>query len=218
MAQLETPRDEIRDRVRQSTPYRPVQQPGRRSGVPAAVGPGGALTRATMLVGSLVSAIVGALLIVVPVHTPAAAGTLFGVHIAVQGVLQLLAVYRSTTGSAAVRWLLAAGGVVALPLGVTLFHGWADTVFLLALWTGCGWLLRGLTMAISVTSPSVRHVFVYDDVLNAVIVSAGLFMTAFPFASAEQLAHVGGSVLVATAAFEALAAARRQARTLRAID
>jgi uncharacterized membrane protein HdeD (DUF308 family) len=171
-----------------------------------------------MVVGSLVSAAVGALLIVLPVHTPAAAGTLFGVHISVQGVLQLLAVHRSTTASAAVRWLLAAGGVAAVPLGAVLFHGRVDTVFLLALWTGCGWLLRGLTMAISVTSPSVSHVFVYDDVLNAVIVSAGLFMTAFPFASPEQLAHVGGSVLVATGAFEALAAARRHTGTLRAID
>ncbi|MFF4354779.1 hypothetical protein [Streptomyces sp. NPDC001530] len=208
MAQLETPRDEVRDRVRQSV-YHPMHHPAR---------PGGALTRVTMLAGSLVSAAVGGLLIVVAVRTPAAAGTLFGVHIAVQGVLQLLAVHRSMTASAAVRWLLAAGGVAALPLGAVLFHGWADTVFLLALWTGCGWLLRGLTMAISVTSPSVSHVFVYDDVLNAVIVSAGLFMTAFPFASPEQLARIGGSVLVATAAFEALAAARRHARTLRAID
>jgi uncharacterized membrane protein HdeD (DUF308 family) len=169
-----------------------------------------------MLAGSLLSAAAGALLIVVPVSTPAAAGTLFGVHIAVQGVLQLLAVRRSTA-SAAVRWLLAVGGFAALPLGAVLFVGRADTVFLLALWTGCAWLLRGLTMAISVTSPSVSHVFVYDDVLNAVIVSAGLFMTAFPFVSPEQLADVGGSVLVATAVFEVLAAARRNTRALRAV-
>ncbi len=170
-----------------------------------------------MLAGSLVSATVGGLLIVLPVPTPPVAGVLFGVHIAVQGVLQLLAVHASKA-STAVRWLLAAGGLAALPLGAALFHGWADTVFLLALCTGCGWLLRGLTMAVSVTSPSVRQVFVYDDVLNAVIVSAGLFMTAFPFASPEQLADVGGSVLMATAAFEVLAAARRHPRTLRTVD
>jgi uncharacterized membrane protein HdeD (DUF308 family) len=204
MAQLETPRDEV---------HRPVRRPGVR----AAARPGGALTRATVLAGSLVSAAVGGLLIVVPVRTPAVAGALLGVHMAVQGVLQLLAVHESKA-SAAVRWLLAAGGFAALPLGAALFRGWADTVFLLALWTGCGWLLRGLTMAVSGTSPSVKQVFVYDDVLNAVIVSAGLFMTAFPFSSLEQLADVGGSVLLATAAFEALAAARRNPRTLRAVD
>ncbi|WLW57276.1 hypothetical protein [Streptomyces sp. YU58] len=49
--------------------------------------------------------------------------------------------------------------------------------------------------------------------LGAVIVSAGLLMTAFPFASPNQLAHVGGSVLLATAAFEVLAAARRRTTT-----
>jgi uncharacterized membrane protein HdeD (DUF308 family) len=216
MAQLETPPHEVRDRMRQPVPH-PMSHQVRRSGARWDACPGGALTRATMLASSLVSAAVGGLLIVVPVHTPAAAGTLFGVHIAVQGVFQLLAVRRSTA-TAAVRWLLAGGGVATLPLGAVLFAGRAETVFLLALWTGCAWLLRGLTMAISVTSPSVSHVFVYDDVLNAVIVSAGLFMTAFPFVSPEQLADVGGFVLVATAAFEALAAARRNSHTLRAID
>lgn len=208
MVHLETPRIEVGDRMRRPAPH---SAPSRWAACP-----GGALTRATMLAGSLVSAAAGALLIVVPVPTPAEAGKLFVVHIAVQGVLQLLAVRRSTA-SAAVRWLLTGGGFAALPLGAVLFAGRTDTVFLLALWTGCAWLLRGLTMAISVTSPSVSHVFVYDDVLNAVIVSAGLFMTAFPFVSPEQLADVGGSVLVAIAVFEVLAAARRTPRALRAV-
>ncbi|MET7694929.1 hypothetical protein ABZT06_44700 [Streptomyces sp. NPDC005483] len=216
MAHTETPLYEVHDRMRQ-----PVSlsgpTPARPSGARWDARLGGALTRATMLAGSLASAVVGGLLIVVPAPTPAVAGALFGVHIAVQGVLQLLAVCRSTA-STAVRLLLADAGVAALPLGAVLVAGRADTVFLLALWTGCAWLLRGLTMAISVTSPSVSHVFVYDDVLNAVIVSAGLFMTAFPSVSPAQLANVGGFVLVATAAFEALAAARRTPRTLRAVD
>lgn len=204
MAQLDIPRDEIRDAVR-------------RSGVRVVAGPGGAFTRMTMLAGSLASAVVGCVMIVVPVRTVAVAGMLFGVHMGVQGVLQLLAVHDSRA-SATVRRLLAAGGLALLALGVALFHGWADTMFLLGVWTGCGWLLRGLTMAVSVTSSSVSHVFVYDDLLNAVIVSAGLFMTAFPFASLEQLADVGGSVLAATAVVEAFAAARRHPGTLRAID
>ncbi|GGM22694.1 hypothetical protein GCM10010129_78770 [Streptomyces fumigatiscleroticus] len=204
MAQLETPRDEVRH---------PLDRPGVRM----VAGPGGALTRATMLAGSLISATVGGVLIVAHVRTVTVAGALFGVHMAVQGVLQLLAVHESRA-SVAVRWLLSAGGLAALLLGAALFHGWADTVFLLGVWTGCGWLLRGLTMAVSVTSPSVSHVFVYDDLLNAVIVSAGLLMTAFPFSSLGQLADVGGSVLMATGAVEAVAAARRHPRTLRAID
>ncbi|MEV7077911.1 hypothetical protein AB0N88_05100 [Streptomyces sp. NPDC093516] len=179
--------------------------------------PGSALTRATMLTGSLVSAAAGTLLILVREDSPTLVHTLFGVHMAVQGVLQLLAV-NTSRASTGIRWLLSFGGFAALLLGAALFHGWADTVFLLALCTGCGLLLRGLTMAISVTSPSVSHVLVYDDVLNAVIVSAGLFMTAFPFESLGQIADVGGSVLMVTAAFEALAAARRHPRTLRALD
>ncbi|MGW0302559.1 hypothetical protein ACWDYK_38630 [Streptomyces anthocyanicus] len=204
MTQLETPRAE-------------TLHPSDRSGVRVVAGPGGALTRATMLAGALISATVGGVLIVAHVGTVAAAGVFFGVHIGVQGVLQLLAVHRSKASNT-VRGLLSAGGVAALLLGAALFHGRADSVFLLAVSTGCGWLLRGLTMAVSVTSPSVSHVFVYDDLLNAVIVSAGLFMTAFPFSSPVQAAHVGGAVLLATGVTEAAAAARRGPRTLRAID
>ncbi|MGW2714213.1 hypothetical protein ACWC4J_35375 [Streptomyces sp. NPDC001356] len=194
-----------------------VRHPLGSTGVRMVAGPGGVLTRKAMLAGSLVSAAVGGVLIAAPVGTVTRAGALFGVHLAVQGILQLLAVHQSKA-SAAVRWMLAAGGLAALLLGAVLLLGRADTVFLLGLWTGCGWLLRGLTMAVSATSASVSHVFVYDDVLNAVIVSAGLFMTAFPFSSLGQLADVGGSVLMATGAFEAFAAARRHPRTLRAID
>ncbi|WP_338692873.1 hypothetical protein V2W30_01250 [Streptomyces sp. Q6] len=204
MTQLHIPRGEIRRLASHSRPR-------------TAAGPGGSLTRTTMLAGSLASALVGVAMIVVPVRTVAVAGMLLGANLAVQGVLQLLAV-RGSGASPTVRRLLSAGGLAVLLLGVALFHGRADTMFLLGVWTGCGWLLRGLTMAVSVTSSSVSHVFVHDDLLNAVIVSAGLFMTAFPFASLGQLAHVGGLVLVATAVVEAFAAARRHPGTLRAID
>ncbi|MEV5176736.1 hypothetical protein AB0L10_37940 [Streptomyces flaveolus] len=204
MAQLETIRAEVR-------------HPLGSTGVRMVAGPGGGLTRGAMLAGSLVSAAVGGALILAPVRTVTQAGEFFGVHLAVQGILQLLAVHESKA-SASVRWMLSAGGFAALLLGAALFHGWTDTVFLLGLWTGCGWLMRGLTMAVSATSASVSHVFVYDDVLNAVIVSAGLFLTAFPFSSLGQLADVGGSVLMAIGAVEAFAAARRHPRTLRAID
>ncbi|MEV5607475.1 DUF308 domain-containing protein [Streptomyces sp. NPDC052225] len=204
MAQLESLRDELRT-------------PTDRSAARVVAGPGGVLTRKTMLAGSLVSAAAGAALLVSPGRTVPAVGALFGVHLAAQGVLQVLAVHASRA-SAAVRWLLAAGGVATLVLGALLAHGRADTVLLLGVWTGCGWLLRGLTMAVSATSSSVSHVFVHDDVLNAVIVSAGLFMTAFPYESPGQLADVGGSVLLATGVIEAFAAARRHPGTLRAID
>ncbi|MFD3582923.1 hypothetical protein [Streptomyces sp. NPDC058683] len=203
MAQLEILRDEVR-------------HPLNRSGLRMVAGPGGALTRGTMLAGSLASAAVGGTLIIAHVGTLAAAEALFGVHMAVQGVLQLLAVHASKA-PVAVRWTLSAGALAALLLGVVLLHGWTDTVALLGVWTGCGWLLRGFTMAVSATAASVSHVFVYDEVLNAVIVSAGLFMTAFPFLSLGQLTDVGGCVLMATGGVEAFAAARRHPRTLRAI-
>lgn len=178
--------------------------------------PTGPLARAARPAGALVSALVGGVLIGAPIGTVTTAGAFFGVHTVVQGVLQLITVRESGVSRPA-RLLLSAGGVAALPLGAALFHGWADTCLLLGVWTGGGWLLRGLTLAVSTTSPAARPVFTCDDLLTAVIVSAGLCMTAFPFSSVGQLTGVGGSALLVTGIAEAVAAVRGPARAHRAL-
>ncbi|MEV5147094.1 DUF308 domain-containing protein [Streptomyces sp. NPDC052727] len=171
-------------------------------------------SRVTRLAGALVSVSVGSTLLLTPGLTRTATGVVFGVQFAVQGVLQLFAV-REARVPRPVRWLLAGGGLVVLFLAVSFFRGHADSVFLLGLWTGFGLLLRGFTMAVSMMPSSVVHVVAYDDLLNAVIVSVGLFMTAFPFSSLGQLASLAGVALVLTGLVEAVGASRRRSRTLR---
>ncbi|AEY86336.1 hypothetical protein AQJ11_35885 [Streptomyces corchorusii] len=170
--------------------------------------------RVTRLTGALVSVGVGGTLLLMPGPTRMATGVVFGVQFAVQGVLQLFAA-REARVPRPVRWLLAAGGGVVLFLAVSFFRGHADSVFLLGLWTGFGLLLRGFTMAVSMMPSSVVHVVAYDDLLNAVIVSAGLFMTAFPFSSLGQLASLAGLALLLTGLVEAVGACRRPSRTVR---
>ncbi|MFF0225867.1 DUF308 domain-containing protein [Streptomyces sp. NPDC004629] len=170
-----------------------------------------------MLTGALVSASVGITMLLLPGLTLTAVGVLFGVQLAAQGVLQLL-VSREAKVPAFVRWLLVAGGLVVLFLSTIFFRGHADSVFLLGLWTGFGWLLRGFTMAVSAIPGSVSHDFVYDDLLNAVIVSSGLFMTAFPFSSLSQLTDITGYVLVFGGSVEAFCASRRRPQALRTLE
>ncbi|MFG3206656.1 DUF308 domain-containing protein [Streptomyces sp. NPDC048192] len=170
--------------------------------------------RAARLAGALASVSTGATLLVTPGPTRTAAEIAFGAQFAVQGVLQLLAA-RQAPVPRCVRRLLAAGGLVVLVLAAFFFRGHADSVFLLGLRTGFGLLLRGSTMAVSVTPSSVGHVVACDDLLNAVIVSAGLFMTAFPFASLGQLADLAGLAMVMAGLVEAVGASRRRSRVLR---
>ncbi|MFE6895203.1 DUF308 domain-containing protein [Streptomyces sp. NPDC057694] len=176
-----------------------------------------ATTRGALLGGAVVSVAVGLALLVLPSPSLPAVGALLGAHAAVQGVLQLVRVQESPL-LALVRWLLAAGALVVILLAAAMFRGYADSVFLLGLWTGFSWLLRGFAMAVSTTPASVSHVFVYDDLLNAVIVSAGLFMTAFPFSSLGQLVGISGALLIVVGLMEALSAARRRPQALRALD
>jgi uncharacterized membrane protein HdeD (DUF308 family) len=176
-----------------------------------------ATTRSALLMGALVSVIVGLTMLVTPTISLVGVGVLLGVHTAAQGVLQLFSVQESRLLTP-VRVLLAVGGLVVMLLAAALFRGYADSVFLLGLWAGFGLLVRGFAMAASTTPASVSHVFVYDDLLNAVIVSAGLFMTAFPFSSLKQLIWISGAVLIIVGLMEALSVARRQPQTLRAFD
>lgn len=170
--------------------------------------------RAAGLAGALASVSVGTTLLVTPDSTGTTLGIVFGVQFAVQGVLQLFAAQEARVPRT-VRWLLSGGGLLALFLAFCFFRGHADSVFLLGLWTGFGLLLRGFTMAVSMMPSSVSHVVAYDDLLNALIVSAGLFMTAFPFSSPGQLAHLAGFVLILTGLVEALGASRHRSRVLR---
>ncbi|MFF0465408.1 DUF308 domain-containing protein [Streptomyces mexicanus] len=170
--------------------------------------------RAARLAGAVISVSVGVSLLVTPEPTRTMMGVVFGVQFAVQGVLQLFAAQEARVPRP-VRWLLAAGGLLVLFLALSFLRGHADSVFLLGVWTGFGLLLRGFTMAVSMIPSTVEHVVAYDDLLNAVIVSAGLFMTAFPFSSLGQLANVAGSALVVTGLVEAAGASRRRHKALR---
>jgi uncharacterized membrane protein HdeD (DUF308 family) len=156
---------------------------------------------------------VGTVLVVNPGLTRSEVGGVFGVQFAAQGVLQLFAVQEARVPRP-VRWLLSAGGLLVLLLAVSFFRGHADSVFLLGLWTGFGLLLRGFTMAVSMMPSSVWQVFAYDDLLNALIVSVGLFMTAFPFSSLGQLAYLAGLALLLTGLVEVVGVSRRRVRLL----
>ncbi|GGJ28920.1 DUF308 domain-containing protein [Streptomyces brasiliensis] len=203
MAQLQTARFED-----QSVPYRAMASVVRGIRV---------RRRVTRLAGALISVSVGTTLVVTPGLTRSDMGVVFGVQFAVQGILQVFAAQEARVPRF-VRWLLTAGGLVVLFLATSFFRGHADSVFLLGLWTGFGLLLRGFTMAVSMMPSSVSRVVAYDDLLNAVIVSVGLFMTAFPFSSLSQLAYIAGSTLVLTGLVEAVGASRRCGRALRPLQ
>jgi uncharacterized membrane protein HdeD (DUF308 family) len=177
----------------------------------------GLTNRRAMVMGGLITACIGFSVLAIPGLELRAVGVLFGTQLIILGVLQIVAISESAV-SFPIRWILASGGLFNLILAVALFQGRADSVFLLGLWIGFGCLLRGFTMAVSVTPSSVSHVFAYDDLLNAVIVSLGLLITAFPFSSLSQLTAVVGVALMATGLVETFCGARRQPQTLRSFE
>jgi len=172
--------------------------------VVSVVDPTDALTRMAwrMLVAAGVAAIaLGALVLAWPGPSLAAAGALFGVALLVGGTFQLAGAFAAHVPGS-VRAMGVVGGALSVLLGLLCFRGPAQSVLLLALWIGSGWLIRGtmqVSLAISVEGLPARG---WQGFLGAVSVLAGIVLIVSPFDSIAVLTVVTGVWLLVLGAGE----------------
>ena len=86
----------------------------------------------------------GVIVLAWPGKTLLVAGVLFGIYLVVSGVGYVFAAFGTHAG-AAMRVLSFLTGVVSLVLGFFCFRDKLESILLLALWIGIGWLFRGVT-------------------------------------------------------------------------
>ncbi|MGX1251698.1 hypothetical protein RKD48_004209 [Streptomyces ambofaciens] len=118
---------------------------------PAFEGPLHLLSRAawqTVLFTGVASLILGVLVLVWPGASLLAAGVLFGLYLVISGILQLAAAF-GTHRRTSLRVLAFISGAVSILLGLFCFRGPLQSVLLLALWIGIGWLFRGVTQIVA---------------------------------------------------------------------
>ncbi|MFZ0903433.1 MAG: DUF308 domain-containing protein [Mycobacterium sp.] len=97
-----------------------------------------------LLIGILGVAL-GVIVLAWPGPTTVVAGVLFGIYLVVSGVGYVFSAFGTHTG-AAMRVLAFLTGVVSLVLGFFCFRNELESVLLLALWIGIGWVFRGVTL------------------------------------------------------------------------
>lgn len=207
-----TPYDDRGVHARHGTTHGPAS--GHQEPEPAFEGPLHLLSRAawqTVLFTGIASLILGVLVLVWPGASLLAAGVLFGLYLVISGVLQLAAAF-GTHRRTSLRVLAFISGAVSILLGLFCFRGPLQSVLLLALWIGIGWLFRGVTQIVAAAHDPTMPARGWQIFLGAVTVVAGIVLIDSPVESATVLMLVGGWWLVVVGVVEIVTSVRLRGR------
>lgn len=180
-------------------------------------GPLGLLAKAAwqvLLLAGLASLGLGIVVFAWPRETLLVVGVLFGLYLLVIGIVQLVAAF-GTHATTALRVLAFISGAICVLLGLLCFRSAAQSLLLLALWIGIGWLFRGITqLAAALSDPSMpaRSWQGFAGVANTV---AGVLLMVWPVGSIAALTVLAGCWLVILGLVEIVTAIQVRGRAKR---
>lgn len=122
-------------------------------------------------------------------------GALFGIYLLVSGIFQLVEAFAAHVPGH-LRALHFVSGALSLLLGLICFRGAAETILLLALWIGFGWLLRGVMLTAAAISTEGLPARGWQVFFGLLTVLAGIVMISSPFGSIAALTLVSGIGLI----------------------
>jgi uncharacterized membrane protein HdeD (DUF308 family) len=160
-----------------------------------------------VLTTGVVAVVLGALVLLWPGVSVIAAGILFGVYLVASGVLQLVAAF-GTHASTALRVLAFISGALSILLGLFCFRGALESIVLLALWIGIGWLFRGIAGIVAAVSDPAVPARGWQVFFGAVSALAGIVLIDSPLTSVGILAVLGGCWLLVLGIVEIVTAFR----------
>ncbi|GHB25922.1 membrane protein [Streptomyces viridiviolaceus] len=173
----------------------------------------------SVLLTGIASLVLGVLVLVWPSASVRAAGVLFGLYLLVSGVLQLASAF-GTHRTTSLRVMAFISGTVSILLGLFCFRGPLQSVLLLGLWIGIGWLFRGITQTVAAAHDPAMPARGRQIFLGIVTVIAGIVLIASPVESVAVLTVIGGWWLVVVGVVEIVTSlgirgrARKVPRTL----
>ncbi|WP_329253182.1 HdeD family acid-resistance protein [Streptomyces sp. NBC_01478] len=173
-------------------------------------GPLFALSKAAwqvVLLTGVASLVLGVLVLVWPGASLFAAGILFGLYLLISGVFQLVAAF-GTHRATSLRVLAFISGALSIVLGLFCFRGPMQSILLLALWIGIGWLIRGITQTLAAIHDGTMPARGWQIFLGIVTFVAGIVLIDSPFRSVAVLTLVCGIWLVAVGVVEIITGVR----------
>ncbi|QHC22749.1 HdeD family acid-resistance protein [Streptomyces sp. GS7] len=130
-----------------------------------------------------------------PGETLRVVGVAFGVYLLVSGVFQLAAAFGAHVPGH-LRALHFITGALFMLLGLVSFRGTFQSILLLALWIGFGWLLRGVMMTAAAGSSPGMPARGWQMFLGIITMLAGIVLIVAPFGSIAVLTLVTGIMAI----------------------
>ncbi|ULP39225.1 HdeD family acid-resistance protein [Mycolicibacterium rufum] len=157
------------------------------------------------LLSGILAVILGIMVLVWPAITIVVAAIFFGAYLLISGISQVVFAF-SLHVSAGGRVLLFLSGAAALILAVLCFRSLQDSILLLAIWIGVGFIFRGVATAVSAISDPTLPGRGWEIFIGVISLIAGVVMLASPFQSLATLSLVVGIWLVVIGVFEIVSA------------
>nr|WP_240662709.1 HdeD family acid-resistance protein [Streptomyces sp. WAC 06738] len=173
-------------------------------------GPLGLLARGAwqaVLLAGVAALVLGALTLAWPGETLRVVGILFGLYLLVIGVMQLVAAF-GTHASTGLRVMAFISGALCILLGLLCFRSALQSILLLALWIGIGWLFRGITQAVAAGSDEAMPARGWQIGLGVISALAGIVLIVSPLTSIAILTYLAGAWLLAVGVIEIATAVR----------
>lgn len=171
----------------------------------------------TALITGILAILLGILVFVRPGAAILVTAIFFGAYLLITGISQLVLAFslRSSVGG---RVLLFIGGAAALVLAVLCFVNLQNSVELLAIWIGIGFIFRGVATAMSAIGDPSLPGRVWEIIVGIVSVVAGIIMFVAPLEGLVALTQVTGIILIVVGVFEVISAfgIRNDAKKLKA--
>jgi uncharacterized membrane protein HdeD (DUF308 family) len=157
------------------------------------------------LLSGILAVILGVLVLAWPGETIVVAAIFFGAYLLVTGIAQVIFAF-SLHVSAGGRVLLFLSGAASLILAILCFRSLQDSILLLAIWIGVGFIFRGVATAVSAISDPTLPGRWWEIFIGGITLVAGVVVLASPFESIATLTLVVGIWLVVIGVFEAVSA------------
>jgi uncharacterized membrane protein HdeD (DUF308 family) len=157
------------------------------------------------LLSGILAVILGILVLTWPGKTIIVAAIIFGAYLLVTGFAQVIFAF-SLHVSAGGRVLLFISGAASLILAVLCFRSLQDSILLLAIWIGIGFIFRGVATAVSAISDPTLPGRWWEIFIGGITLLAGVIVLASPFESIATLTLVVGIWLIVIGVFEAVSA------------
>jgi uncharacterized membrane protein HdeD (DUF308 family) len=165
-----------------------------------------------LLLISITAVALGVIVLAWPGKTLVVAGFLFGIYLVVSGFGYMFSAFGSHAG-AAMRVLAFLTGAVSLVLGFFCFRDKLESILLLALWIGIGWVFRGVTLLAAALSFDHLPGRGWQVVSGLIIIVGGGVLIIYPFDSIEVLTLVTGCWLIAIGIVDFIGALQVRSRT-----